>query len=170
MPTKPLISEYPEYYRIYIENLPQAGILDYLETQTESVVKLYKNLTKQQLEYRYRENKWSIKEILGHLLDSEIIFAYRALTYARGDKTNLPMYNHDEYAKNFDSQTINSSLLITQYRVTREANLLLFKTFTEKEWQQKGITGGKTFTTRSIPYITAGHTNHHLKVIKEKYL
>ena len=170
MLTKPLPEEYPEYYNNYIESMPETGILEYLEKQTKEVLNLYKGIPEEKLLYAYAEGKWSIKEVLAHLLDSEIVMGYRSLTYARKDKTNLPMYDHDEYVKTGSFANLNSSLLINHYSVVRESNLLLFKSFNDKVWFEEGNTGGKNFTTRTIPYITAGHTQHHLNILKERYL
>jgi hypothetical protein len=170
MLVKPNEDEYPEYYRTYIDQMPESNILKYYETQTHEVVNLYKSLSEEKLLFRYEIGKWSIKELLAHLLDSEIIFGFRALTYARNDKTNLPMYDHDEYVRISDFDAINSDLLIEHYETARKSNLLLFKSFTDGEWTQVGITGGKNFTTRTIPFIVSGHTNHHIKILRERYL
>lgn len=170
MITKPTNDEYPEYYRKYIDSLPEEGILKYYMNQTNDVKNLINNLSEEKLLFRYAEDKWSIKELIAHLLDSEIIMGYRALTYCRNDKTNLPMYDHDEYIKAGDFDTFNSSLLIKHYAVVRESNMILFKSISDENWIVKGITGGKIFTTRTIPYIVTGHTEHHIKVLKERYL
>lgn len=170
MITKPTYDEYPEYYKRYIDSLPEEGILEYYSNQTNEVETLLKGLTEEKLLFRYETKKWSIKELIAHLLDSEIIMGYRALTYCRNDKTNLPMYDHDEYvnAGNFD--TLKPSSLIKHYAVVRESNLLLFESITDQEWIRTGITGDKTFTTRTIPYIVTGHTEHHINILKERYL
>jgi DinB superfamily len=167
---KPSHEDYPEYYKIYIDSLPDSDILTFLEKQTMEVIDLYKSFSEEKLLYRYAEDKWSIKEVLGHLLDSEIIMGYRALTYSRKDKTNLPMYDHDEYVKTGSFDSADSALLINHYAAVRESNLLLFKSIKGDVWNEKGITGGKIFTTCTIPYIVTGHTQHHLNVLKEKYL
>ncbi len=170
MLSKPKQEEYPEFYKIYIDSLPDTDILQFLENQTDEILNLYKGFSEEKLLYRYAENKWSIKEVLAHLLDSEIIMGYRALTYARKDSTNLPMYDHDEYVKTGVFDFSDSNLLIKHYTTVRESNLLLFKSFIDETWLQKGITGGKTFSTRTIPFILAGHTKHHFTVLKETYL
>ena len=170
MLTKPLPEEYPEYYGKYIESLPETGIIDFLERQTNEILNLFRSLPEEKFSFAYAEGKWSIKELLGHLIDSEIILGYRSLTYARRDNTNLPTYDHDEYVKTGFFESINSLLLLKHYSVVRESNLLLFKSFSDKVWISKGNTGGKIFSTRAIPYITAGHTKHHISVLKERYL
>lgn len=170
MITKPLNQEYPDYYHTYIDELPDQGILEYLKNQSIELIELYKNISEDRLNYKYAEGKWTIKEILAHLLDSEIILGYRALRYARNDTTDLSMYDHDNYVKTGMFNLVSSDLLIKHYASVRESNYLLFKTFTDEVWLRKGLTGGKQFTTRTIPYITAGHTQHHIKVIEEKYL
>lgn len=167
---KPSINEYPEYYGRYINDLPDSGILDNYEKQTAEVLELFNNLTEDQLKYKYAPDKWSVIEVLGHLIDSEIIMGYRALTYARQDKSNLHMYDHDKYVETGFFKNIESNLIIDHFAAVRNSNISLFKTFTTEMWLLKGLTGGKEFTTRSIPYIIFGHTNHHISVIKDKYL
>jgi DinB superfamily len=167
---KPSHEDYPEYYKIYIDSLLDFNILDDYEKQTNEILDLYKNFSEEKLMYKYAQDKWSIKEVLGHLLDSEIIMGYRALTYARKDKTNLPMYDHDEYVKTGSFDLVDSDLLIKHYAAVRESNLLLFRSIKGDVWSEKGITGSKNFTTSTIPYIVTGHTQHHLNVLKEKYL
>lgn len=167
---KPNKDEYPEYYQFYIDLVPDEEILNYLENQTAEVLGLYQSFDEEKMLYKYEKDKWSIKELLGHLLDTEIIMGYRALTYARKDKSNLNMYDHDEYVTTGHFHSVESTLLIKHYKSVRESNLLLFKTFSTSDWLEKGITGGKNFTARTIPFILAGHTNHHIKVLKEKYL
>ena len=167
---KPSFTEYPEYYGRYINNLPDSGILDNYEKQSDEVLELFNNLTEDQLKYKYAPDKWSVIEVLGHLIDSEIIMAYRALTYARQDKSNLQMYDHDKYVETGFFKDIESSLVINHFSAVRKSNISLFKTFTNEMWLQNGLTGGKEFTARAIPYIIVGHTNHHISVIKDKYL
>lgn len=170
MLSKPTASEYPEYYGKYINNLPESGILDHYEKQSAEVLELFNNLSESQLQYKYAPNKWSVIEVLGHLIDLEIIMGYRALTYARQDKSNLQMYDHDKYVETGFFKDIESNLIISHFSAVRQANNSLFKTFTEEMWLHQGLTGEKEFTTRSIPYILVGHTKHHISVIKEKYL
>jgi hypothetical protein len=167
---KPSFSEYPEYYGRYINNLPDSEILDYYEKQTAEVLELFNNLTEDQLQYKYAPKKWSVIEVLGHLIDSEIIMGYRSLIYARQDKSNLHMYDHDKYVETGFFNDIESNLIINHFAAVRKSNISLFKTFTNEMWLQKGLTGGKEFTARAIPFIIVGHTNHHISVIQEKYL
>lgn len=167
---KPPPSEFPEYYKRYIDNLPETGILDVYSKQTETVLELFNNLSEEKLQYKYASDKWRVIEVLGHLIDSEIIMGCRALTYARQDKTNLQMYDHDKYVETGFFNNIESNLIIDHFSAVRKSNLSLFKTFTKEMWLQKGLTGGKEFTARTIPYIIVGHTNHHLSVIEDKYL
>jgi len=167
---KPSSSDFPEYYRKYTDTLPNTGILQIYEQQTNEVLKLYNSVSKEMFLFKYAPSKWTILEVLGHLIDSEIIMGYRALTYARKDKSNLPLYDHDNYVIQGKFNNLNSDLLIEHYATVRKSNLLLFKTFTEKNWNAKGVTGDKDFIASSIPYILVGHTKHHVNVIKEKYL
>lgn len=167
---KPSSNDYPEYYNKYINSLPESGILEIYKSQTDEILKFYNELTSEKLLYKYAPDKWSIIEILGHLIDSEIIMNFRALTYARNDRTNLPMYDHDKYMANANFNNLDSGLMLNLYASVRKSNLLLFNSFTKENWNSRGITGNKEFTTSSIPYIIVGHTQHHINVIKEKYL
>lgn len=170
MLTKPSPSEFPEYYKRYINHLPESGILELYETQTRDVLELFNNLSKEKLAYKYASDKWSVCEVLGHLIDSEIIMGFRALTYARQDKTNLQMYDHDKYVETGFFNDVSSELVINHFSTVRKSNIALFKTFRSDMWLQIGFTGEKEFSTRTIPYIIVGHTDHHINVIKEKYL
>lgn len=167
---KPSTGDFPEYYNQYINSLPNSGILEIYEMQTYEVLDFYKIFSDKETLFKYAPEKWSILEILGHLIDSEIIMGYRALTYARNDKSNLAMYDHDSYVNNGKFNNLSFDLLLDLYTSVRKSNLLLFKTFSEETWNLRGITGGKEFITSSIPYIIVGHTKHHINVIKEKYL
>lgn len=167
---KPSSNDYPEYYDKYINLLPEVGLLETYKLQSDEILKFYNELTPKKLFYKYAPDKWSIIEILGHLTDSEIIMGFRALTYARNDKANLPMYDHDKYVTIADFNNLESDLIINLFASVRKTNLLLFKSFTKENWNARGNTGSKEFTTSSIPYIIVGHAQHHINVIKEKYL
>ena len=120
--------------------------------------------------YRYSEEKWSLKELLGHITDAERILTCRALRIARNDKTDIPQYDHNDYVTQaaFDKQPLTS--LIELYKLGRESSIVLFQSFDSDVWNRQGISGGKKFTVRSFPFIITGHELHHLKIIKERYL
>ena len=120
--------------------------------------------------FRYAPDKWSIKEVIGHVVDVERIFAYRALRFARNDKTPLPEFEEDDYVNNanFDSQTLID--LGDEFRTVRESTLSMFYSFDENLFSREGTASGYKFTVRAIPFIIAGHEVHHRQVIKDKYM
>lgn len=170
MITKPAENQYPDYYQKYTNIVPDGDILEILKSNKEKIISLLSGLTDKQAEYRYAEGKWSIKELLGHLTDTERIFAYRALRMARNDKTNIPQYDHDAYVAEakFDNQKIAD--IIEHYNTVRQASISLFKSFDEDVWERIGSSGGKEFIVKCFPFIIAGHELHHLGIIKERYL
>lgn len=166
----PQKDECPDYYRPYIEKIKNKDILILLSENMDELSRLLKNLSDKDVLFAYDQGKWTIKEILGHLIDAELIFGTRALRFARLDKTDLPQYDHDDYVKNGEFNKVPLADLIEQLFHIRKANILLFKNFSDNVLLRKGTSGGKTFTVRSLIYIIAGHHQHHLEVLKEKYL
>jgi len=121
-------------------------------------------------EYRYQPDKWSMKEVFGHVIDVEWVFSYRALRFARGDQTSLPGIEQDDLVAgaNFDSRDLTS--LCEEFKHLRSANILLFDSFDEKIMDRVGSASGFQFSVRSILYIIAGHLNHHVGILRERYL
>jgi hypothetical protein len=119
--------------------------------------------------YRYAPGKWTLKEILGHLIDDERIFLYRALCIARNDTRPLPGFDENDYvaATDFDSRPLAG--LLTEYRVTRESTLAFYRSLSEEEWQRSGTANGYTASVRGLAFHMAGHELHHLRVMLEKY-
>lgn len=167
---KPQLNEFPEYYRNYVKEILDKNILEYLSEQKSIVIDLLKEIGEEKSLFRYEKNKWSIKEVIGHLIDTERIFATRGLHFARNEKQPLIGYEQDDYvtAANFDSIPIE--LLISDLNVVRESTISLYKTFDEDILLHKGIANGVEFTVAALGYIIAGHLDHHIKVIKERYI
>jgi uncharacterized damage-inducible protein DinB len=167
---RPSQTDYPVYYEAYISKIQADNILEILQQQKEAVKELLTSLPVEKENYRYAEGKWSVKELLGHIIDGERIFAYRALRFARNDKTELPGFNQDAYIENadFDSRTMLS--LLEEFLSVRDASITLFKNLTEEELSHKGIANGKQVTVNAIQYIVAGHELHHMNILKERYL
>jgi hypothetical protein len=134
------------------------------------MIHLLNNIGEEAAGFRYAENKWSIKEVIGHVMDVERIFCYRALRFTRNDQTPLAEFDDEKYITlaNFDSRTLIS--LTDEYRAMRENTYTLFFGFDEVMYNNKGIAAGQTFSVRSVGYIIAGHEYHHMQVLKDKYL
>ncbi len=167
---KPIWNELPEYYKKYVKNVIDKDIIRYLEQQKDSAVEFFNEIGVEKSLYRYEENKWSIKEILGHLCDTERIFVTRALQFARNEKQSLPGFEQDDYiaAANFDEVPLD--VLVDDFVKMRESNLSLFGTFNDEIFSHKGTANDFEFTVASALFIIAGHFDHHINVIKEKYL
>ncbi|KUG25484.1 hypothetical protein ASZ90_004696 [hydrocarbon metagenome] len=167
---KPLLTDFPEYYRRYIEKVIDKDILKYFAEQKNYVVDFFASIDEEKSKYRYAENKWSIKQILGHLCDSERIFITRALKFARNEKQSLPGFDENEYVDSANFDELSLEILIDDFKKMRDSHISLFKTFNDEILDRKGIANNTEYSVSSVLYIMAGHVDHHLKVIKEKYI
>ncbi len=167
---KPLAQEYPHYYSRYINLVEDMEIVTLLDDQKNEMLNLLNGLGEEVASYRYESDKWSIKEVIGHIIDVERIFAYRLLRIARNDKTPLAEFDQEEYVlhANFDSRTLID--LSDEFLSVRESTLTLCSSFDQSMLGREGIASGLKFTVRSIPFIIAGHEIHHRQVINQKYL
>lgn len=169
--TKPEPGEYDPYAFMYVKLLPDDGfILKHLRSNAEMFVAFLKTLTPEQWMRRYAENKWTIKEIVLHIIDDERIFAYRALRFARNDATELPGFDQDLYVTASKANDRSSKSLIEEYQSVRNATLSLFENLPDDAWLQRGSANNHPVTVRALIYHLAGHELHHLNIIKERYL
>ncbi len=165
---KPEPHEYPPFMSRYVDLVADETPLATLKSKP--VGQLLQSLTETASQYRYAEGKWSIRELLGHLVDTERIFAYRALCMARGERQPLPGFDEDAYVENagFERRTLQS--LLAEYAAVREATVLLFGSFDEAALAQTGISNGNPVSVRALLHITAGHELHHAGILRERYL
>jgi uncharacterized damage-inducible protein DinB len=170
MINRPLPDEYSAYAETYVSKVPQgADVMELLEELQTSTYNLFSNMTEEKAAYAYAKDKWTIKQVLGHMIDTERVFAFRALCFSR-ERAVLPGFDQDVYVDNtdFNSRTIQS--LAAEFRATRESNLYLFGSFNESQLNRTGIASNNQVSVKALVYITAGHELHHLKILKEKYL
>ena len=174
---KPIASEYPKYSHIYMDLLPDDGkVLEHLWETFLVIKKFIYTLPEEKLYFRYAENKWTIKEILVHLIDDERIFAYRALRYARNDDTPLHGFEEKDYAKYSKANERSLESIFEEYESVRKATITLFKFFPSDSLLRKGAgidTDGSIVnerTVRGLAYHIAGHELRHFNIIKERYL
>ena len=167
---RPKQNEYAPYYEIYIRHLVGDDIITILTNQLERTVNFFKSINEDKSNYAYAEGKWSIKEVLGHIIDNERVFSYRALCIARGEQQQLPGFEQDDYVKtaHFNKRALSS--LVDDYKYTREADIALFKSFDEESIGRWGIASNNKVTVRAIMFIIAGHEEHHINTLKDKYL
>jgi uncharacterized damage-inducible protein DinB len=167
---KPNPDEYAEYYNKYVIKVKTDNPIQGLRKSKKKVNKLISKLNKKQLKYQYAEGKWTIKEILVHMMDAERVFAYRALRFARNDKTTLPGFDEKNYAPASKATERKIKSILEEYEATRDATIALFESFDEEMLRQVGTANEQLMSVRALLYVTLGHEIHHLKVIKEKYL
>jgi hypothetical protein len=167
---RPTPDEYNPAYANYINLVAEEEIISLMETQLEDTIIFLKNIPEEKYNFRYAEGKWTLKEVLGHIIDNEIIFSYRALRIARNDKTPLPGYEQDDYVKFSEFKNSKFGDLINHFYHLREANIFLFKGFNNDVLLRTGTANNSKISVRAIAYIIVGHVIHHVKIIKERYL
>jgi len=166
---KPDLTEYAEFQQKYISGTPE-DIIPHLNDQIETLTHYLSDKTEDQLSFRYAEGKWSIREVIMHLIDTEIIFNYRALCTSRNEPQTLLGFDQDIYIDTEAMEGLNKDYLLEHFQNTRNASLTLFKGFTDAQWLRIGKMSNYTMTLRSIPYMHAGHFDHHMRLLKERYV
>ena len=168
--TRPAKNEHDAYYSVYIDRVPDGNILDIIEKQIEETARFLGTIGEEKAGYRYAPDKWSIKQVIGHVIDVERVFQYRALVFARNDPARLPSMEHEDYigSANFDDRLFAD--LIEEYRLVRLCGLALFESFDDDILMRTGVASDVEFSVRSVLYILAGHNIHHIDVISDRYL
>jgi len=166
---RPDATEYADYYANYIAKVPGSDVLGVLEAQRLQMLQLFAGRSERDGSFRYAPGKWSVKEVLGHITDTERIFTYRALRIARGDQTPLPGFEQDDFVKNggFGERTLAS--LAEEFGLVRSASVALFKSFPQAAWSGRGVASQKEVTVRALAFMTAGHQMHHRIILEERY-
>ena len=167
----PKEGEYPAYAIMYMKLIPDDGLLlKHLADGLENVKKLILSLPEEKLLYRYADNKWTIKEVLVHLVDDERIYAYRALCFARNEKISLPGFEQDDYvaASNANHRSVDN--ILNEYEAVRKATIALYDGLDDDALMRAGIANNNKATVRALGYHIAGHELHHLNIIRQNYL
>ncbi len=167
---RPQPTEYATFYESYISLVPGTDILAILEAQRMLMTQLLGARSEREGNFRYAADKWTVKEVVGHIIDTERIFAYRALRISRNDKTPCEGFEQDDYVKNgnFNERTLAD--LAEEFAQVRSASLALFLGLDGDAWQRRGTANKNEVTVRALAYITAGHELHHRRILEEKYL
>lgn len=163
-------TEYAPFYAPYISKVGDVDLFEELEIAVHRLIRFVQDIPMDKYDYRYAEDKWTIKDILQHLIDSERIFAYRALRFARNDSSELPGFDENDYAAIANGHQRNIRDLLTELAVVRQATLSLFKSFPEEAFVRSGIASGRPMSVRALGFVIIGHQNHHQQVFQEKYL
>ncbi len=162
--------EYESFYQTYIDNCGNFGLVEGLTINLDQTNQLFKSIPYDKHEFRYADGKWTIKELLQHIIDSERILTYRALRFSRNDLTELPGYDHNDYVPESNANKRDYKELITEFNSVRESSIFLFKSFEEDILKRTGFANKNSMSVRSLGFIITGHCNHHCQVIRESYL
>jgi DinB superfamily len=166
---RPEPNEYQAYYERYVSLVKSEDILTALDEQRRQTVKLLSGRNEADGNFRYAPEKWSAKEVLGHLNDTERIFAYRALRIARADTTPLAGFEQDDYVRNGPFAKVSLGELIEEYIAVRRATITLFRNLDESAWARRGTASTYEVTVRGLAYMIAGHELHHRRILEQKY-
>ncbi len=161
---------FAEYFNYYINLVEDDEVLNVLQKNNKSIHKLFSLLAETKGNYRYAKGKWSVKELLVHLIDTERIFCYRALCIARNEKSDLPSFDHEAYVKNSNASKRTLVDIAKEFDAVRKATIALFENFTPKMLNASGTANGNQLTVLAIGYLIVGHAKHHLTVLQEKYM
>ena len=167
---RPLESEYAEYYRRYVNQVPEGSVVATLRSQMEETSRLLAGVPAAKVEYRYAPGKWTLHEVIGHVVDMEWVFTTRALCFARGLAAPMPGVEQEEFVEVAQFAKQSWPKLLEQWRHVREASALVYESLDEEAWKRVGTASGYSVSVRALAYITAGHERHHMGVIRERYL
>lgn len=170
VPALPLKSEYHEYYQQYVSLVKHSNILTAFLAQLDDTMSLLHTISASQALHRYAPGKWSIKEVMSHITDTERVFTYRALSFARSDESSLPSFDQDLWIKTCGADARTWGSLKEEYELARRSTIAMFSSFDAAAWSRSGVASDRTFTVRALAYITAGHELHHTNIIRDRYL
>lgn len=168
--TAPERTEAAAYYFTYIDQVPEGNICEILEAQRSDALAFLHSLSEEQSRLRYAPDKWSIREVLSHVNDTERVFVFRALWFARGFNNPLPSFDQNIALAHAAAAERPWQDHLAEFQSIRTATLAFFQALPSEAWMRRGIASDNPFTVRALAYITAGHVNHHLRILRERYL
>lgn len=163
-------NEYAPFYSDYIKALGEVDLLNVLKSSLKNLTDTLENLPEEKLMYKYAEGKWTIKELVQHIIDAERVLSYRALRFSRNDASNLPGFDEDWYVTYSNGNERDFKDILQEFIHVRNATISLFNSFTPEMFLMNGLANNSDMTVRALGFIIAGHQTHHLRIIKEKYL
>lgn len=170
MTKRPEANEAASYYSLYIDRITSGDIVAVLETQLPETVNFLQPISEEQSLYRYTPDKWSMRQLLNHVNDTERVFLFRAFWFARGFPDELPSYDQELAAATANADEFSWASHIEDFRAVRASTLTFFRSLPDDAWSRSGIASGNRVTVRALAYILAGHVAHHAAVLQEKYL
>jgi hypothetical protein len=166
---RPDLSRIPEYFHVYVRQVKGDELPEVFKTQSAEFIPFLESIAPEKTGYRYAEGKWSMKEVLQHIIDTERIFAYRALCIARKDSTAFPGFDENAYTENSGADKRDWKDLVDELRWVRRSTELLFSSFNDEQLETSGTASGKSIYVRGIGFTIAGHVTHHITILKERY-
>ena len=167
---RPDVSAVPQYFHNYINQVEGNDFVDAMKKQTPVFVGFLEKIPGPKRDYSYGEGKWTIKELLLHIIDAERVFAYRALCFARKEKASLPSFDENDYAKNSKAENRDWDDLVDEFKAVRLSSEIMFGSFDNDQLMSVGIANKNPISVNAIGFVMIGHINHHIKIIKERYL
>lgn len=164
------MTEFQKYIQRYLDLIPSADWKKELKVSAEKILEIYTALTEEQSHHAYAAGKWSLKELLLHMTDSEKIFQYRALRFARKDQTELSGFDEDLFAENSEANSRSLSSLVEEFKTVRKVSELFFETLSEEALLRTGKANGNEISVETLGKLISGHTYHHIHIIEERYL
>lgn len=163
-------SEYAPFYQGYVSLVTEPNIISALQKQTSELNELFAGTFDEKSDFAYAEGKWTIRELLGHIIDGERVFSYRALRISRDDQTPLASFEENSYVANSNFSHTSLADLLKEFALLRESNVLMFKNFPAEAWSRTGTASDAIVSVRALSYIMVGHARHHLNILRERYL
>ena len=165
-------NEYAPYFEQYMQLVTKEGksIIENMQDSQIEFDTILRNLPKEKHNFSYAEGKWTLKELIQHSIDTERVFCYRALCFARNDKTSLPGFDQDIFVDNGNANQLEFSDLLDEMSTLRKSTIQLYKSFSEEALLRIGVASGNKISVRALGYLFSGHQMHHLNIVKERYL
>ena len=170
MITAPDQTEYAEYYRTYVDQVPPGDICDVLDTQSATLVAMLRGIDDEQSRHRYAPEKWSIRQVVNHISDTERVFVFRGFWFARGYDAPLPAFDQDIAVAHADADQRSWEGHIAEFEAVRASTMAFWRSVPDAGWSRRGLASGNPFTVRALAWITAGHAQHHLSLLRKLYL
>jgi len=166
---RPLESEYAPFYQGYVAHVTEDEILPVLRSQLDALDVLLNRVAPEHETFRYADGKWSIREVIGHLIDAERVFGYRTFSIARGEQRNLPGFDENEYMLRAPYGRIDLEDLLSELRLVRLSNIAMLRNLDSESWSRTGVANDSPVSVRALAFIMAGHVRHHMGVLSQRY-
>lgn len=166
---RPEEAEYAAFYKGYISQVIEDDAIAALEAELSESLAFFRNIDEQHSKTAYGEGKWTIRQVLGHIVDTERVMSYRAMRFARNDQTELPGFEQDDFIRGANFNEVPLGDLLREFEHLRRANILMFRNLTADAWKRHGKANGNDVSVRALGFIITGHEKHHRKIVKERY-